>query len=111
MEAFVALDPGSNWGMTTRVLPVRIGKLKGVVLRLGGSLTEEPSSPSIIGDDVIINGLVQQPALNGAFVKVLSYDGANGRYKVEKQDGSIIHVKPKNIAGGGGKALARAAAQ
>lgn len=111
MDTFIALDSGSNWDTTKRVLTVRIDTLKGMVLRLGGSLTAEPSSLSIIGDEVVINGLVQQPELNGAFAKVLSYDGANARYKMKKQDGSIIHVKPKNIAGGGGKALDRAAAQ
>ena len=118
MDTFLSLDactPKINFGLMKQVLPMRIDELKKMVLRLGGDLAAEPSSLSIIGDKVVVNGLVQQPALNGAFVEVLSWNGANARYKVKKQDGSIIHVKPKNIAGGGAigrkgaRALARAA--
>ena len=91
----------------SQALRMRIWRLQQQVLANGGSLYAEPSSMSIIGDPVIINGLKSQPALNGTMAKVLSYDGRRGRYCVELDlpRGKVVAMKPSNISGGGQTAM------
>ena len=49
------------------------------------------------GDEVMVTGLVSKPIHNGCDARVLSFDGATGRYTVETARGDLLALKPANL--------------
>ena len=55
---------------------------------------------SLVGQRVLMQGLVARADLNSTFGRAISYDEASGRYTVELLDGSsgqTITLKPENV--------------
>ena len=67
------------------------------VLRMGGALTDEPTSSTKVGNECYIIGLASRPELNGTYGQVVAWNGQRGRYAVELPSGENIMLKPLRI--------------
>ena len=56
-----------------------------------------PSAGGLVGEQVLVHGLVAKPELNSRTGIANAWDSERGRYSVRLQDGSLLSLKPANL--------------
>jgi hypothetical protein len=51
----------------------------------------------LVGNQVLVHGLVAKPELNNRMGTAAGWDSERGRYSVRLQDGSTVALKPANL--------------
>ena len=61
------------------------------------SSSPNPSAGRLVGEQVLVHGLVAKPELNDRTGTAAGWDSERGRYSVRLQDGSTVALKPANL--------------
>ena len=61
------------------------------------SSSPNPSAGRLVGEQVLVHGLVAKPELNNRTGTAAGWDSEHGRYSVRLQDGSLLSFKPANL--------------
>jgi hypothetical protein len=72
----------------------------GAPARVGTAPTSSSPNPSagrLLGEQVLVHGLVAKPELNNRTGMATGWDSERGRYSVRLQDGSLLSFKPANL--------------
>ena len=56
-----------------------------------------PSAGRLVGEQVLVHGLVAKPELNDRTGTAAGWDSERGRYSVRLRDGSTVALKPANL--------------
>jgi len=61
------------------------------------TIYDEKEPEDLIGQQIVVYGLANQPALNGLVGSCLSYNKANDLFKVQIEGVGIAHLSPVNL--------------
>jgi len=64
---------------------------------LGLQELPDPSAGGLVGEQVLLHGLVAKPELNNRRGIATAWDSERGRYTVRLQDGTMVAFKPENL--------------
>ena len=70
-----------------------MNKLKALELLKALEIKRAP----LVGNQVLVHGLVAKPELNDSTGTAAGWDSERGRYSVRLQDGSTVALKPANL--------------